>query len=284
MLTRARFVHTMPEQYLFAERGDLASGRGRLQEALCTCDVRKLLGSLLEEQTGCTVPDDFPGSKAGAALVRKVEATLRLMESLEPEEAGGSRVVVPWEQFEVVSPKGVVRRRVSAALVDVSRLDEAGRLAGECGRCTSVVALDGGVLSRAGGLTANTPWGRGSVDRSINALERESWATSLGYGIWLPGNLEERERYNVLASVFWAMTRLGFDCAAQSLRYGERLSPKPPAGTPGSPDELPDCTDCHLGSSTCENPTPCKAAAVKRLLNYNSWLDFLETISHLRAA
>lgn len=245
----------------------------RVGDALLSCDARSLLATMLSlgmEQ----LPVEVLDSRCGQLLESKVASTLAVMRALHSsgdKPALDTLMVIPWERFEVAGAEGFFFRRMSAALLDANELPCAA-LTRDVVRVGSVSAL-AAVRGRLEGELASSSWAWPRLEESAARLAFAPWPDVLGMRIWLPRSLTEEERMQVLASIFWAMTYLGYDGSHGRWGFGER--PFAEAEGWAFDDNGFIVGDYpHAPAAYARFPRG-KTSGIVEVLNYNSWVDLI---------
>lgn len=255
-----------------------------LGSALRGCKPELLLDVLLDTEAGWGISYRDIGLTAKESLLEKLSSTLALMGSFDQKNPAASgthgssafadqehglpcrqpdqKMIVPCETFEIAPDGRAFVRRLNARILDCSKLKTA----------MDVIQKTGGKLRLIGYEDPSAPFGdqitpyeaaleTGLLD-SIDALEDEPWSVALQRKIWLPRTYCERERYCILANVFWVMTYNGFFGDA-----AERLLGKPVVvSRPLSSFE--DFDDDYKK----------RMIQLESLMNYNGWVDSIESL------
>lgn len=236
-----------------------------VEEAIRSCDRGRLLSSILWEWSGWHADLDLMPGRARAALRRKLRSMIALMLSAGADRAPHGRIIIPMQAYRLVDARGLLERRIGAAVADLTRMHLADDLALAAGgracsveemRCVEELFGDADpveVIALTGSLA------------DAGCLAGAPWPTVLGMPIWLPSDLSAAERAMVLAHVVWIMVSEGF---APHMRGEE--------GAHGSLGALcrpiPDASGCE------------KVGLLVNLMNYNSCLDSIEAAGSLADA
>lgn len=185
----------------------------RLQELLIVCDQRLLERVILEEFAHI---NSSVGKKNHQAARKRLSASLRVMHKLKLAKKTHRRcVLMPKESFVFNGPTGLIERRIDAELVPL-------RHSAALKKMLRVAQGRGAprVFTRRNAPWENAPFrlnpagvtqvfSGASVDARSYRLS--FWEDTLACRIWLGGPWCRRERYIMLARVFWEMTYFGFE-------------------------------------------------------------------------
>lgn len=190
----------------------------KVGEVLPGCDPRRLLDIILECESGWDISYDQVGERAKAVLVRRIAASLGLMGDIEGEELEGEQginsgeIIVPWESFELIDARGAFKRKLSARVVAKPQIDSARGILSDVGGTVSSIGMMEEIMSD--NCKKDNVVKLLSQDneffRRLSYLRNASWTAVLGMSVMLPETLCEKERYCVLANIFWTMTYYGF--------------------------------------------------------------------------
>ena len=248
-------LHSEPYRLGFREITVCAEDVTSVGAPLRSCDPELLALSVLGGPGGWHPPASFRQSRAGRALVRRVESALSVMEELavggdasrktgdrslrfsgrasgEDPACGGAAALSPDDDSLIVprfwfESKGgdVLLFRIGAALAPLAPGKDAspgccdGMRDGDVSLLLCVSSVD--QLFR---LAASRSWDLAGccspVGLGMRVLASEPWQATLARPLWLPASLGEAERHAVLADVFWemAMTWRFLACSGGRLR------------------------------------------------------------------
>ncbi len=174
--------------------------------ALASIDPEALLCVLMDTRLGWTVDPLRLQGAAKRHLIGKTAAMLGLMHDMEPAPmASSDQIIVPIQSFGYPGRGCCIERTISAAILDLSSVQEEGATHLDYAASTSAclsgssAAVGDGKRDIAHGLLS-----------SADAFIGTPWADVLGYAIWLPYALTDYERISVLAHLFWVMSFSGF--------------------------------------------------------------------------
>lgn len=258
-----------------------------LKNAFRSCNPELLLDVLLDCEAGWGISYRDIGASAKETLLEKLISTLALMQSVGDkiltsddsvfqstgDECGESvfgregvlqKMIVPCETFQVSDDGKSFTRQLEAKLLDCSKIKDAFNLIEEMGGrlrqsslCLPRLPFDHGEspfdLACETGLLAD-----------IDILEDEPWIVSLQRRIWLPHIFCERERYCILASVFWAITYKGFFGIAAEEVLNEQCP-----------------NDCFVSFEHFDGAYEKRMSDMADVLNYNGWVDSIEALACL---
>lgn len=159
-----------------------------VREALVSCDPEALLAAVLHEKAGWRMPFETFGERQRRALFKRMSAVLAVMDATAPYEGEApSLLIVPWERFELADSRGLFRRRVDAAAVDVADARKARETLRACGgRARSCTAVDAAQRAHAQ-LAEGDAWEWGCFGQRLDGFAFEPWARSLAHRVWLRG-------------------------------------------------------------------------------------------------
>lgn len=260
-----------------------------LQSALRSCCPDLLLDVLLDTEAGWGISYKDIGPKAKESLLEKLASTIALMLSVgekgrsmhasqsgflqdlernPPHRSGRdlallNKVIVPFEMFEVSNDGRSFIRKLDARIVDCSKLEDALRVISDIGgkihppsegrqHPLSDNAADPFEMILETGLLED-----------ICVLENEPWSLAMQRKIWLPRTYCKRERYCILANVFWAMTYNGFFGDAAEKILGKQFV------VPVSKETLDSFDDEYME----------RLFEIASLMNYNGWVDSIESLA-----
>ncbi len=240
---------------LAVDRADIVP----LREALGDCSPDELLMAVLRHEAGWRIQSDALESRTYAMLMRRVTDALDGMMEGEAREPVAEREVVIGPLWCFLAGRGGrhLEHSMGAALYSHESAHAGRALLAEGVRrvCTWDELrevrrhLDRGLFTDDVGFSA--------LKGSIVRLSHMSWDEALALPIWLPGDLSDRERYAVLAKVFWAMTYRGFSREEQERTDGR-------------------CTQGQRGGERHLRLEPWPVDPVHAVLDHNCWVDALE--------
>lgn len=270
---------------VFEDRDTVVS----VQNALRFCNPELLLDVLLDTEAGWGTSYRDVGQAAKDSLLEKLSSTLALMVSsgekcanpprgdgLTPwatlsslDESCGlgscQEIIVPFETFAVSDDAASFVRRLNARIFDCSRLEEAMRvIQGKGGK----IRMSPGSRSPQWLIDEASPFDvalETGLLQDIEILEDEPWSTTMQRKIWLPRVYCERERYCILANVFWAITYTGFFGAATEKILG---------------DQRASCIE-KTSFESFDQSYRKRMFEIAALLNYNGWVDSIESMLFL---
>lgn len=257
-----------------------------LKSALRSCNPSLLLDVLLDTEAGWGFSYRDIGDAAKESLLEKLSSTIALMQSVGKKEPGfglhahdasgypllgeetpdgHSKLIVPFESFEVSDDGVAFVRRLNARILDCSKLDEAMKVIQSVGGKVNILTDESDISTFEKGIDPYEMAIETGILEDIDGLEDESWSDALQYNIWLPHTYCERERYCILANVFWVITYNGFfgDAAEKIL---------------GSCTVVPASNEALASFDERYKQRLHKIAS---LLNYNGWVDSVETLFEL---
>ncbi len=257
-----------------------------LKSALRSCNPSLLLDVLLDTEAGWGFSYRNIGDAAKESLLEKLSSTIALMQSVGNKESGFgshvhdalsypivgaetldscSKLIVPFESFEVSDDGVSFIRRLSARLLDCSKLDEAMKVIQTVGGKVNILTDESDTSTFEKGIDPYEMAVETGILEDIDGLEDEPWSVALQYNIWLPHTYCERERYCILANVFWVITYNGFfgDAAEKIL---------------GSCTVVPASNETLVSFDEGYKQRLHKIAS---LLNYNGWVDSVEMLTEL---
>lgn len=271
-------------------------------QALAECDAGLMLDCILEMEAGPRYSPDAVTDVMRYAFTRQIaddlDAAVRCGKDAEQRQAQPlPGIIVPMEWYEVDGPRGSIRHRLGAALLEEGLAPSAQqtltRTGGYAYELAEVYAAERLVPSM-GTLQA---WAWPGLRASAFWFATEPWSTIVQTPIWLPEGLEPKERYLVLAHVLWMMTQegLGATAAVDGMRQAEReaacnrQTPAPRRLPSSEAREIPvdqlfeaftsDLDVCDL--SSFEASYVQRLTNIVKLLNYNCWIDVLEACTAL---
>ncbi|MBQ3106524.1 MAG: hypothetical protein IJC51_03520 [Eggerthellaceae bacterium] len=184
-----------------------------LHDLLCTCDPEMLCRVLVEDFAGCASSRGHVWIEAPHETEARIRAALDVMCSFEVSEDEGVRLFLPVETFELDSEQECVLRYVDAALVDMSKMPQVKRARAKLMQSIS----DCGEAEQDYGWLSEADLGVSGVKTCADL----PWETVLATKVWIQRGLCRRERYLMLASIFWEMTRRGLHYPVSGLSgYG----------------------------------------------------------------
>lgn len=223
-----------------------------LRSAFSECNGAMLVDPLMYKEAKWSFKPSALSGKARLSLIKKIDATLNLFNSVKLlSESMSEAIIIPWQHFHVMSDVNKIERIVEAALFKPSKMYTAMNLIEEIGAASvcSVDLPDSAICAdyqRVIDACINT-----DCITEIGRIECDNWNRVLGMHIWIPSDLCYSEKAMMLASVFWAMTYDGFGIDTDSIEVFEDDLKF---------DELP--LDVNLIS---------KMDKVEDALNYRSW-------------
>ena len=261
------------------------------QSALRSCDPDLLLDVLLDTEAGWGISYRNVGSNAKMSLLEKLASTIALMLSVGDKgrslDTGGAnhsqhfefappgysntqpvppnKMIVPFETFSVSNDGHSFIRRLDARLLDCSRLEEAMRVIRDIGGKVRLMPEHRHQPILKNGIDPFEMAMETGLLEDICVLEDEQWSATMQRKIWLPRTYCERERYCILASVFWTITYNGFfGNAADKIIGRQDVSPIPLETLDSFDDDYKD-----------------RLFEIASLMNYNGWVDSIESLTLL---
>ncbi len=223
---------------------------------------------LLDTKVHWNITVNGMGEASRSSLLGKVESTLALMKLIaRPERASAttatlSKVIVPWEWFSVADNRGFMRH-IDARVMKCAHLRNAERTITSFGGKISAVSDLQTALRSHGGVHPLDDMQERGLFEPISIFADSPWPYVLLQRIWLPKTLCEREKYAVLADIFWTMTHGGF--------------PRTEDGC--FTDYETSCTSSCTIPASFESDYTQKLRNIAELLNYNSWVDTVQEVA-----
>lgn len=232
--------------------------------AFKSLDAEKLLGVLLQGQLSWKLDPRLLTGSAKRHLLSKTSSALQLMYSLEPDPSPAlSRIIVPVQTFEYLSPGNGLRRDIRSVILDVSKVtahpsDAIDYALSIPEFLQAVNAAEHPVADFE--AQALTP---------VGSLIGTPWPQVLGHALWAPAQLTEYERYSLCASIFWVMAFNGLAEVMFNAGLSTRAQPEGLGGSPGGLDLFFEEQEL-------------KMARLSELLNRNSLIDLMNVSDSLQ--
>ncbi len=234
-------------------------GLPTLQEVLNLSDRGLLARVVMADQILECFPLDAEGGGC-EAMGEDIAEFLGALCSLDlPDVHRGRLVLYPEESFSLDGRTGMIRRRLAASLFDLDHLPAVERARKALGKRARSYKRVGHILGDKRKRAAIE-----AEELEPRAYASDSWEKMLACPLWLPEGLCLRERYMVLASVFWEM---------EFYRFANRWMQTGSAG---------GCRHADIRSLMAvdqfDRAYRGKLTRIVAVLNYNACIDNCETL------
>ena len=181
-----------------------------VHDYLQRCDAQRLCFTLLREHAGWKLDPHQLGSTQKQALIRVVRKSLSCMASSQSSAPiVPDHIFLPLQTFQLLPAEQSFKLSQTAVRLPINSLPDLPDSAQDPLYSTG---------SHSCTLIRNHPSGSGNEelaqcsphDQNLQQLSTLPWAQTLSQLMWLPDAFCSKERHQVCASIFWAMTRFGF--------------------------------------------------------------------------